>query len=174
VGATAIKGWDATVDYAVPFQAFGKFDLRSQITFYNSYLYQAVPSEDYYQYAGSATQNVGTVPRYRTYTTLTWKYHSWKLVTNNTFIPAVWDLGTGGSTASTPAHVGNYIQEDFAASYGISEGLFKGLTVTAGVDNAFNRNIPIAANAFPNSYGDVGTYNGAIGRMYYVDLDYKF
>jgi iron complex outermembrane receptor protein len=135
VGATAIKGWDATVNYTLPTTEFGKFDLTSQITFYNSYLYQAIPSENYYQYAGTATQNEGTTPRYRTYTTLDWRYHSLKLVTGNTFIPSVEDIGTGGSTASAPAHVGSYIQEDFAASYqfgnALFNGAFKGLTITA-------------------------------------------
>jgi iron complex outermembrane receptor protein len=178
VGATAIKGWDATVNYTLPTTEFGKFDLTSQITFYNSYLYQAIPSENYYQYAGTATQNEGTTPRYRTYTTLDWRYHSLKLVTGNTFIPSVEDIGTGGSTASAPAHVGSYIQEDFAASYqfgnALFNGAFKGLTITAGINNAFNRNIPPAYNAFPNTYGDVGEYNGAIGRIYYIDCDYKF
>jgi len=182
VGATAVKGWDATVGYNFPAFAFGKFDLKSQITFYNSYLFQALPSENYYQYAGTATVNEETIPRYRTYTTLDWKFRGWEIVTNNTFIPSVMDLGTGGSNGSgqpgvstAPAHVGSYIQEDFAASYSFGRrGWLRGLTITAGVDNAFNRNIPPAYDAFPNSYGDVGEYNGAIGRMYYVDFDYRF
>jgi iron complex outermembrane recepter protein len=181
VGATAIKGWDATVEYSYPTETIGKFDIKTQITFYNSYLFQAIPSENYFQYAGTVTQNVGTVSRYRTYTTLNWKYHGWELVTNNTFIPAVQDLGTGGSTGSgqpgvstPPAHVGSYIQEDFAGSYRFGKGPLSGVTVTVGIDNAFNRNIPPAYNAFPDTYGDVGNYNGAVGRMYYVDCDYKF
>jgi iron complex outermembrane receptor protein len=178
VGATAIKGWDATVTYALPWKQFGKFDFRSDITFYNSYLFQAIPSENYYQYAGQATQNIGTVPRYRTYSTLTWASHGFTLLTNNTFIPSVEDYGTGGSSASAPAHVGSYIQEDFAASYkfgsGVLGGMLNGFSVTLGVNNAFNRNIPPAYNAFPDTYGDVGEYNGAIGRMFFVDCDYKF
>lgn len=181
VGSTAIKGWDATVEYALPTESFGRFDARSQIVYYNSYLYQVVPTENYYQYAGTATQNQGTTPRYRTYTTLSWKYNGWEFMTGNTFIPSVMDLGTGGSTGSgqpgvttPPARIGSYVQEDFALSYEFRKGMFNGLTLTAGIDNAFNRNIPISTNAFPDTYGDVGFYNGAIGRMYYFDADYKF
>jgi len=182
VGATAIKGWDASVEYHRPTASLGTFDFRGQITFYNSYLFQAVPTEDYYQYAGTATVNEATIPRYRTYVTLDWKFHDWEFVTNNTFVPSVVDLGTGGSTGSgqpgvstAPAHVGSYVQEDFAVSYHFRHIRYlKGLTVTAGVNNAFNRNIPPAYNAFTNSYGDVGEYDGAIGRMYYVDVDYHF
>jgi outer membrane receptor protein involved in Fe transport len=103
-------------------------------------------------------------------------------VTNNTFIPSVVDLGTGGSNgngqpgvSTPPAHVGSYIQEDFSASYHFGRNSWlRGLTLTAGIDNAFNRNIPPAYDAFPDTYGDVGEYNGAIGRMYYADCDYKF
>jgi outer membrane receptor protein involved in Fe transport len=71
--------------------------------------------------------------------------------------------------------VGSYLQEDFAASYHFRHIRYlKGLTLTAGVNNAFNRNIPPAYNAFTNTYGDVGEYDGAVGRMYYVDVDYHF
>jgi iron complex outermembrane receptor protein len=182
VGATAIKGWDSTIEYNLPTPSLGTFDLTSQITFFNSYLYQAVPSENYYQYVGTATQNEGTTPRYRTYTTLNWKFHNWEVETNNTFIPSVADLGTGGSTGSgqpgnttQPVGVSKYIQEDFFVAYHFRRGSWlPGVTLTAGVDNAFNRNVPAAYNAFPDTYGDVGEYNGAIGRMYYVDADYKF
>jgi iron complex outermembrane receptor protein len=182
VGATAAKGWDATVDYSLPTTSLGKFDLKGDITFYNSYLFQALPSENYYQYAGTATVNEETIPRYRTYATLDWKFKGWEIVTNNTFIPSVVDLGTGGSQGSgqpgvttLPAHVGSYIQEDFAVSYRFDKRHWlRGLTITAGINNAFNRNIPPAYDAFPDTYGDVGEYNGAIGRMYYVDCDYKF
>ena len=91
------------------------------------------------------------------------------------------DLGTGGSTGSgqpgvsaPPVRVPSYFQEDFALSYEFRKGMFKGITLTAGIDNAFNRNIPVSTNAFPDTYGDVGFYNGAVGRMYYFDCDYKF
>lgn len=178
VGSTAIKGWDSTVEYNLPTKEAGTFDLESQITFYNSYLFQAVPTENYYQYAGTASQNEGTTSRYRLYTTLDWKHRGWEVTTNNTFIPSVRDIGTGGSTASAPTHVNRYIQEDFAVGYHFHNlpnlAFLDGLTVTAGVDNAFNENVPFDSSAFPDTYGDVGNYNGAIGRMYYLDCDYKF
>jgi hypothetical protein len=183
VGSTAIKGWDATVEYNRPTASLGTFDLESQITFYNSYMFQAVPTENYYQYSGTASQNLGTISRYRLYTTLDWKHHGWEFVTNNTYVPAVVDVGTGGSTASAPVPVSKYVQEDFALTYHFHKGArvatvdlayLDGLSITAGVDNAFNQNIPFSSGAFPDTYGDVGNYNGGIGRMYYIDCDYKF
>jgi hypothetical protein len=183
VGATAIKGWDATLEYSHPTESFGTFDLESQITFYNSYLFQAIPSENYYQYSGTSSQNVGTASRYRIYSTLDWKLHEWEIVTGNTYIPSVVDVGTGGSTASAPVPVNKYVQEDFAVTYHfhsntkvgtIDLGYLNGLSLTAGVDNAFNENIPVSKGAFPDTYGDVGNYNGGVGRMYYFDCDYKF
>lgn len=178
VGATAIKGWDSTVEYKKPTELYGTFDLQSNITFYNSYMFQAIPTENYYQYAGTSSQNEGTVSRYRLYTTLDWKHKGWEFVTNNTYIPAVVDIGTGGSTASAPVSVNRYIQEDFALGYhfrksGPLPGL-DGFSVTVGVDNAFNENVPLSKGAFPDTYADDGNYNGAIGRMYYVDCEYKF
>jgi len=178
VGATAIKGWDSTVEYKKPTESFGTFDLQSDITFYNSYMFQAIPTENYYQYAGTASQNNGTVSRYRIYTTLDWKHKGWEFVTNNTYIPSVVDVGTGGSTASAPIPVNRYIQEDFALGYHFHRSgplpWLDGFSVTVGIDNAFNENVPLAAGAFPDTYADDGNYNGAIGRMYYVDCEYKF
>ena len=49
-----------------------------------------------------------------------------------------------------------------------------GLKVTIGANNVFNRLPPLAVNAFPNTNADVGTYDGAIGRMFYIDAKYSF
>ncbi|MGH7996089.1 MAG: hypothetical protein ACREFX_07045, partial [Opitutaceae bacterium] len=175
IGSTAIKGWDAAADYRLPTAVAGTIELSSDVTFYNSYMYQAIPTEDYYQYAGTVTQNLnGTVPRYRLYSTLDWTLRGWEFITTNTFIPSVADVGSGGSNASAPVHVGSYLQEDFAGSYHFGRGFLAGLTLTVGVDNAFNRNIPPSYNAMVNTNGDVGEYDGAIGRMWYGDIDYTF
>jgi hypothetical protein len=33
---------------------------------------------------------------------------------------------------------------------------------------------PLAPNAFPSTNVDIGTYNGAVGRLYFVDASYRF
>jgi iron complex outermembrane receptor protein len=179
LGATAIKAWDAQVDYQFKVASLGKFDAGTNVTFYDSYLFQQVPFENYYQYAGTASSNLnGTIPRFRFYTTLNWQNNGWEAELNNTAIPTVRDVGSGGSEASKPAHVSSYLQWDASLAYHLSElkvsHWLDGLTVRVGIDNAFNRQPPLASNAFSEAYADLGTYNGNVGRMWFVDATYKF
>jgi hypothetical protein len=42
------------------------------------------------------------------------------------------------------------------------------------VDNAFNYMPPVAPYGLQESLADIGSYNGAVGRLWYADLEYKF
>jgi iron complex outermembrane receptor protein len=182
IASQAIKGWDATVEYAFDVAALGKFDFSTTLTGYNSYMAQALPTEDYYQYAGHASGNgsvsQGTIPRWRAYTVLSWKQAGFTYLIAHTYIPSVTDIGAGGSAAAVPVGVETYQQYDASVAYEFSHlsknRWLSNLDVRVGVNNAFNRMPPLAKAAFPNTNADVGTYGGPIGRMYYVDLTYKF
>jgi iron complex outermembrane receptor protein len=177
-GAQAVKGIDGTIEYKWGTTSFGKFDAASTVTIYNSYLLQQLTSENYYNYAGDASQNNGTLPRYRTYTTLTWGYRGANVTLANTFIPTVHDVGAGGDAEIPATTVNSFIQWDINATYKLSElhlgHWFDGLVIKAGVNNICNAQPPLAAAAFPNSYVDLSTYNGPIGREYFGAVEYKF
>lgn len=181
LSAQAVKGFDATLEYAFDTASLGRFDLNSTATIFNSYLGQALPSENYYQYAGHATGNgsisQGTIPRWRTYTTLEWKYQDFDLLVAHTYVASVTDIGAGGSAASDPVPVDPYQSFDAALSYdfgrlGVSRWL-NGLKLRIGVNNIFNKMPPLAPQAFPNSNADQSTYS-EIGRLYFVDASFKF
>jgi iron complex outermembrane recepter protein len=191
IGAVAIKGYDASVVYALPTKGFGKFEFNSTITVYDSYLIQILPTQNYYQYAGhvstiaSNTENEssgggegGTIPRWKTYTSITWMDKGFELLVAQTFIPQVTDIGTGGADESPPLTVASYQQWDFALSYKMSALHWShwtdGLRVRVGVNNAFNYEPPVAPYRLEDSLADVSTYDGAIGRMFYTDISYKF
>lgn len=185
IGAEAIKGYDASIEYVFPVTQFGKFEVNSTVTVYDSFLIQALPTQNYYQYAGhvSTTEEDvagqgGTVPRWRTYTTLTWKKSGFSLFAAHTFVPTVTDIGSGGINASPPLNVASFSEFDFAGSYNFGQlnwnRWLNGLTVRVGVDNAFNYMPPVAAYRLLNTLADVGEYNGAVGRMFFVDASYKF
>jgi iron complex outermembrane receptor protein len=177
-GAQAVKGIDGTAEYKWGTTSMGKFDLASTVSIYNSYTLQQLPTEDYYQYAGHATQNNGTLPRFRTYTTLTWKYMGADVTIANTFIPSVTDIGAGGDAEIAPTNVSSFTQWDINGSYKLSalhlSHWLDGMEIKVGVDNLFNKQPPLAVNAFPNSYVDLSTYNGPVGREYFGELEYKF
>jgi iron complex outermembrane receptor protein len=182
LSAQADKGFDASVAYSVQTRESGTFRVTSTATVWNSYLVQEIPTENYYQYAGTATgggsSSQGTIPRWRTYTSLDWRYHAYEAEIGHTYVPSVVDLGPGGAASSAPTSVGAYQQFDVSggldfARTGASRWLGKA-EIKFGIDNVFNRMPPEAPNAFPATNADIGDYNGPIGRLYFVEARYRY
>jgi iron complex outermembrane receptor protein len=184
LASQVLKGFDAKLNCSLPTQSAGNFSLTSALTVYNSFLLQAIPTEDYFQYAGHATggstssSSQGTIPRWRTYTTLDWKYQGIDTFIGHTYVPTVTDIGPGGDAASPPVPVGSYQQFDVSVAYDLAKMKYaqwmEKLTLRFGVNNVFNRMPPMAPNAFPSTNVDLGAYNGAIGRIYFLDANYRF
>jgi iron complex outermembrane receptor protein len=183
LGATAIKGIDASVEYQVKTASAGDFDFSTQAALYSSYMIQILPAENYYQYAGTTSgnayaNNVGTIPRWRTYSTLNWKKAGFDALVGYTFVPTVNATGTGGFLASAPVRIASYQQVDFGLGYSFSalklSHWLDGLSVRLGVNDAFNYMPPAAPGAIYETNSDIATYNGAIGRMFYVEGRYRF
>ncbi len=155
LGSVAIKGFDAAVTYVVPTSHWGRFEFDEALTVYNSYLIQVLPSENYFQHAGhidqvtaTALDEGGTVPRYRSYTSLKWTFRGFDALAAFTFVPTVTDLGSGGANESPGLPVASYSQWDFALAYKLSylhlSHWTDGATVRIGVNNAFNYVPPVA------------------------------
>ena len=191
IGAVAIKGYDASIVYVLPTKSFGRFELNSTITVYDSYLIQILPTQNYYQYAShvstiaSNTESEssgggegGTIPRWKTYTSITWKDKGFEFLVAQTFIPQVTDIGSGGADESPPLTVASFQQWDFALTYKMSALHWShwtdGLKVRVGVNNAFDYEPPVAPYRLEDTLADVSTYDGPIGRMFYTDISYKF
>ncbi|HEY9153773.1 MAG TPA: TonB-dependent receptor [Opitutaceae bacterium] len=174
-----VRGFDGAVEYVLPTTSAGRWDFKTNFTVYNTFRTQWEPSEPYYNYVGTATSldAYATTPRWRTYSTIDWRWKGFDIAVNHTFIPSVKDLGPGGAEASDPVHVASYQQFDLYVGYDFKgkkwAPYLNGLTVDVGVDNIFNRNPPVALNAFTDTNADVGTY-GALGRLLYVDASIKF
>ena len=173
-----IDSTDITVDYTWKAGAIGKFDINSVWTWFNKDELQQIPTEPFYNYTGEATQNLGTVPKWRTYTTASWKNFGAEAVIGVTYISSVEDQGVGGDSAVDSGRVASFVAWDGSLSYDFKHlhmgKAMDGLKVTVGVDNAFDAQPPVAIAAFPNTNADVGEYDGPIGRMYYVKGSYKF
>ena len=182
LSSQADKGFDATVEYTATTESAGRLRVDSTVTVWNSYLVREIPTENYYQYAGTASgggsSSQGTIPRWRTYTTLDWKYEAYDVVLGHTYIPSVVDTGAGGAAQSAPQHVGDYEQFDFLVGSDLGKlSSWKWLgrsQLKVGVNNAFNRMPPLAPNAFPSTNADIGDYNGPIGRLFLVEAKYAY
>jgi hypothetical protein len=173
-----VNSIDINLDYKWKWNGIGKFDITSAWTYYERYTIQLVPSEPYYNYVATATGENGTTPRWRSYTTVDWKNFGFDVFTGVTYVAAVQDQGAGGDDVYGLEHVGSFFAFDAGVSYDFSHLHFSkytdGLKVTIGCNNFMNRMPPLAESAFPDTNADVGTYDGAIGRMWYVNASYSF
>ena len=165
--------------------AMGDFTVASAATFFQTYKFQALPYQKFYEYAGTATNGgtgvQGTLPRYRLYNTLVWRLGPWQATVGNTYIPSVTDIGPGGivyenSTTLKPIKVSAYTTFDLRLAYRLDEGkakYIKAWTFALGVNNIGNRMPPLAPQAFTDNNADVATYS-PIGRLIYATLDMNF
>ena len=113
-----------------------------------------------------------------TYTTFAWSNKGASAFIGMTNIASVTDLGTGGDNQAGFEKVASFTSFDLGISYDFKDvhlnKLLAGLKVTIGANNVFNKYPPLAVNAFPDTNADVGTYDGAIGRMVYINATFKF
>jgi iron complex outermembrane recepter protein len=185
LGSQAVKGFDASLVYVLPNRTYGKFEFTSTLSAYSSYLLQVLPSEDYYQYAGHLALNQqsvsgegGTIPRWRTYTTIEWRKSGFDALVAHSFVPTVTSIGPGGSGSTPPIGVDSYSEFDLSLSYNLGAlhrgKWLDGLLVRVGVNDVFNEYPPLAPSGQENANVDLSTYNGAVGRMLYTDVSYKF
>ncbi len=173
-----VNSTDINIDYKWTTDSAGRFEVSSTWTWYNTYEIQLIPTESFYDYSGQTSVNGGTIPKWRTYTTFDWSYKGLDAVAGVSYIQSVTDVGDGGSNQYGFLHVPSFTSFDLALSYDLSHlhlgRWLDGFKVTVGANNLFNRMPPLAPQAFSDTNADVGTYDGAVGRMLYVNASIKF
>jgi iron complex outermembrane receptor protein len=183
LGGIKLRTLDVTVDYNLHTDAYGDFTFSTAITYLDSYKYQALPSQPFFEFAGAVSnspQAGGTQPKWRAYSSVEWSMGAWDAVLANNYIDSVADQGAGGFTfanAGLPALThGSYSTFDARLAYKLGGKLVPYLQearLAAGVNNIGDvRPVP-APKAFPDNGADVSTYN-PIGRLWYVQLTTKF
>jgi len=169
---------DIKIDYSHAFPTIGKFDIASSWTGIQRLTYQLDPTDAFYSYIGKVSDNVGSVSRWNSYSTFDWSKHGLDAFLGITYVEGATDVGVGGSDESDFTHVGAYNQYDLGLSYDFSHirthSWLHGLKATVGVNNVFDRTPPLAPNIYPLTNADIGGYDGAIGRMFYVNAKYVF
>jgi iron complex outermembrane receptor protein len=183
LGGIRLRTLDFTVDYTIHTQDWGDFTFSNATTYLDSYKYQALPSQPFFEFAGAVSnspQAGGTQPKWRAYSSVEWSMGPWDAVLANNFIDGVKDQGAGGFTfanAGVPAlSVGSYSTFDARLSYKFgSAGIprMKEARLAVGVNNIGDVKPVAAPKAFPDNGADVSTYN-PIGRLWYVQLMTRF
>lgn len=202
LGETQVKSLNFTTTYDIPLQNMGTISLLNQTAVLLSFKNRALPIsgtsispiQQLYEFAGFTTQGggaQGTLPKLRMYTSADWTVQHWSFGIANTYIGPVHDIGAGGASFYVPHNAGNpqfiighvnaFSAWDLRAGWTSSvEPGARAVSITAGVNNLFNRMPPVSTNINPaagaNSAAtawraenntDVSTY-GAIGRLIWV------
>lgn len=195
LGGIKASTLNGTIDYSLPTATHGTFAFTSIMAVFLSYKFQAIPSQSYYEYAGTATNGgtgvQGTLPKFRAYTSVNWSLKNLDVTLANTYISGVTDLGVGGITYQTNAartpptafagRVKPYTTFDARVGYTVRDrdGAPSGFSVAVGVNNIFDRSPPVSSNvftpsaAYTDNTADVSTYS-PIGRTGYVQASVKF
>ena len=195
LGGIRVKSLNGDVSYTRSLHNAGTLSFNSAIAVFLSYKFQALPSQKFYEYAGTATNGgtgvQGVLPKLHTYSSLDWTYRHFDLTLAHTYISGVRDLGVGGITFETNAaknpptafvgHIKAYNIFDLRLGYSLDDldGHPSGISLAVGMNNIFNRMPPISTNAntpsaaFTDLPADVSTYS-PIGRLTYVQASLKF
>jgi iron complex outermembrane receptor protein len=185
LGGVHLKAMNLTAEYEVETAAAGTFTIGTIGTIFRSYQFQALPYQKFYEYAGTVTNGgtgvQGTLPKYRFYTTLDWRYGSWLATLGNTYVSSVTDIGPGGIVYETSKtlkaiSVPSYMSWDLRLAYSGGRADFLGIksyTLAAGVNNIGNKRPPLAPQAYPDNNADISAYS-PLGRMVYVTAQAKF
>ena len=197
LGGIRVKTLNSNVSYVIPTDTLGDFHLNSLASIFLTYKFQAIPTQKFYEYAGTATNGgtgvQGTLPRVRVYSTIDWDYRNTVFTVANSYVSGVNDLGVGGITFETNytrtpptsfrGHVKSYMTWDLRVSHTFKDELdgtpLRGMQISAGVNNVFDRMPPISTNvgtpsaAFTDNNADVSTYS-PIGRLFYVQASFHF
>jgi len=166
-----VSGLNATIKYTWNADTVGRFDIASNIGYYENYTAQNNPDTASQQYAGTSTSQtlgLGTLPRWIAYTSVDYSRGKYGAFLGWRHIPGVHDL-------EDDSHTSDFDTIDLVVSYTFGSDLkyLAGSKVSLGVNNVFNKFGPLDPASFSDSNVDIGTY-GAVGRMYYVNFVYKF
>ena len=153
-------GTDITLAYTHSTAAWGQYTLTSTWNYLQKFVL------DGYNYVGQTAY--GTLPHARTYTSLEWKYDAFTGFLGFQWIKSATDSFTGAPVASY-----NSVDFNVQIDLGRMTKTLKGMSLTLGVNNAFDHLPPLDPDTFSNPSADTGTY-GSLGRFYYVGAKYKF
>lgn len=165
---------DLAVDYTFD-TGIGRFDLSNKETVnchYWAYDLTGAATELAGHASGQFNTFGGTIPRWRAYTRGDYKLRGWDATLAMTYIPALVDADDG-------EHINNYYSWDTSIGYtfhGDEPGFlsnFKGISVSVGVNDLFNRQPSQDHDTFVQDNADISAYS-PLGRFVYTEVSYKF
>ena len=177
LGSIKTDGWDADVFWTLPETSFGRFKFIWQNTIVTRY--EAVSAAGQPQPQGVGIEVADSaIPEWTSNATVDWRAGNWNASWTARHISDLTE-DCGGAAAfpvcSNQAEGTNELPEityhDLQVGYRFE--LLKGLQLTAGANNVFDKDPPICLSCSLNGY-DASTYDIPGGRYFYVRADLRF
>ena len=166
IGTINQSGFDLHAKYRLPWEQYGQFTVESTWANVRTFFIKLGPSDPGTDYAGYVDD--GTMPHWRSYSTVDWTYKGYGATLGFTHIPKVPDMEGGFEAAYNVLD----LQTRFDMGELVNPAL-AGLSVDLGCNNLNNQHPPLDPNVFSNPPFDGSAYS-PFGRVWYVDLKYKF
>jgi iron complex outermembrane receptor protein len=166
IGTINQSGFDLHAKYRLPWEKYGQFTVETSWANLRTFFIKLGPSDPGTDYAGYADD--GTMPHWRSYSTVDWTYKGYGATLGYTHLPKVPDMEGGFESAYNVID----LQTRFDMGELVNPAL-AGLSVDLGCNNLNNQHPPLDANVFNNPPFDGSAYS-PFGRVWYVDLKYKF
>ncbi|MGC1819367.1 MAG: TonB-dependent receptor, partial [Casimicrobiaceae bacterium] len=168
LGGVRMQGLDLDLRYRAPEQSWGRLTFEIQGTYFLRYD-TSNPDGTWSGGVGTAYQaaNIGIIPRWKHYATLTWDRGPWSTTLAQTFQDSYTDVGSYYVPHRT---VGTMSLWDLNTTY----SGFKNTKITVGVKNLFDTNPPASnqSKVFINGFDP--SYYDPLARFVYASVNYKF
>ncbi|WP_285447777.1 TonB-dependent receptor [Xanthomonas sp. LMC-A-07] len=177
LGSIKTDGWDVDLFWTLPESALGRFKLSLQNTFVGRY--EALGAAGQRQPQGPGIEVVDSaIPEWTSNAVLDWSLGNWTASWTARHISKLTEQcgdAVEFAVCSTPAEGTNQLDAItyHDAQVGYRFDWLKGLQLTAGLNNVFDKDPPICLSCSLNGY-DASTYDIPGGRFWYVRADLKF
>ncbi len=177
LGSIKTDGWDVDLFWTFPETAAGQFKLAWQNTFVGRYEATGAAGQRQPQQPGVEVVD-SSIPEWTSNATLGWTMGSWNAswtvrhiseLTENCGDAVAFPVCGNQADATNTLDATTY--HDMQLGYRF--GWLKGLQLSAGLNNVFDKDPPICLSCSLNGY-DASTYDIPGGRYWYVRADLKF
>jgi outer membrane receptor protein involved in Fe transport len=177
LGNLSTSGVDFSTSYAIPHFDLGDFNpgnfkLGLNTTYTSSFYNDATPGQPgahTVNYAGSYTQQFGSIARWRGTLTLNWSLGNWSAQWQTRYIHHMTDLNADINTGAD-APIASILYHSAQIAYNVPAIKTR---FEFGVDNITDKAPPLIYQNGPNYNVDTSTYD-VLGRYYWARATVKF
>lgn len=163
-----LRGVDVGLEYTVPEQSWGKLNLRTDMTYLDSYKQSPAPDVAPEERTGTYTTAIGTLAKWRSSGRATWSLEQWMVSYGYRYVDGVVNEA---SLLVNGQHLkaDSYVQHDILASYYLPDSDMK---LTVGVENITDEMPPFLEGNYFNGFDNLSF--SSRGRFFFGRVQVNF